>query len=384
MARSKYCPQLDAFRGIAIGIVMLHHFFITHFFLSGFGVTIFFVLSGYFTTASLMGLRGRVKSGEVAPGAALRFFLLRKYLRIIPVYYVLLLATVLLGIPYAREGLLWNASFFTNFWMIRTGDWPGRFSPLWSLSIVEQFYLTWAVIVLLRPKWNLLPIAVGAIAAAPLYRAICHIHSLGMGTMYWFALPIADLDSLGCGVLLALCQLEPESRFFLDRAVFAGGRICGPILLAIVALKAVGAELPLNAVYIPLVASLFFFWLIHRVSRGSEAWGWAFLNWPFLQSIGKMSYSVFLFHNFTELLMPNWRPLNSILATDFRVLVLIPVTIFFASFSWRFVEQPVLAWRDNLLRAKVKQPPRARRAPEPARLAPAYSVDVSGLEGLTP
>lgn len=383
MARStKYCPQLDAFRGIAICIVMLHHFFITHFFLSGFGVTIFFVLSGYFTTASLMGLRGRVKSGEVTPFAALRFFLMRKYLRIIPVYYILLLATVLLGVPYAREGFLWNAAFLTNFWMIHTGDWPGRFSPMWSLSIVEQFYLTWAVIVLLRPKWRLLPIALGAVAAAPLYRAVCHIHYFGMGTMYWFALPVADLDSLGCGVVLALCQLDAESKFFLRRAAFAGGTVCGPILLGIVVLKAYGVELPLSAIYIPLIASLFFLWLIHRVSRGSEeGFGWAVLNWRLLRGVGQMSYSVFLFHNFTELLMPDWKPLNSILGTDFRVLVLIPATIFFASFSWRFVEQPVLAWRDRFLQTKGGS--RSRRV-EPARLGPGYSVEMPALEAAAP
>ncbi|SRR5579862_64522 len=373
MARSKYCPQLDAFRGVAICIVMLHHFFITHFVLSGFGVTIFFVLSGYFTTASLMGLRGRVKEGELTAGAALRFFLVRKYLRILPVYYILLFVTLLLGVPYAREGFLWNASFLTNFWMLHTGEWPDRFSPLWSLSIVEQFYLTWAFVVLLRPKWRLLPIALTAIVVAVLYRLVCHIHYFGMGTMYWFAFPVADLDSLGCGVVLALCQLDKESRFFLQRALNAGSKVGGPILALVVGLKILGIELPLNAVYIPLVASLFFLWLIHQVSVGNERW--SLLNLQPLQAVGRMSYSIFLAHNFTELLIPNWGALNAVMDTDGRILVLIPATLLLGACSWRFIESPILAWRDELLRGKGRAVSKPRSA--------GYPLSAPGLEALT-
>ena len=360
MAQSRNNPQLDAFRGVAITIVMLHHFLITPFFLSGFGVTIFFALSGYFTTSSLLGLRERVNGGAIGRGAALRFFLLRKYLRIFPVYSLLLIGTLVLNIPYAREGILWNATFLTNFWMLHTGEWPGRFSPMWSLSIVEQFYLAWSIIVLTCPKWRLMPIVLCAIASAPLYRGICHIHSLGMGTMWWFAFPLADLDSLGCGALLALCQRELPSRVHLPRAVFVGKRISGPILLGIVALKLFGIELPFSAIYIPLVASLFFMWLIHAVSKNSRGAASALLSWPLLSSVGRMSYSIFLFHNFTELLLPVSGIFGTVLATNFRVVILIPVTLFYGSLSWRFIEKPVLDWRDSVLRRGSRPSPQAR------------------------
>src|SRR5579862_3753550 len=143
MTGGKRSRQIDSLRAAAVGIVMVHHFLDTPFLLSGFGAILFFLLSGYFATKSLLRLRADVEASRIEKRGAFVSFYLRRYLRILPVYYLLLILTALCNVSDARATLFWNASFLSNFQMLFSEQWNGRFSPLWSLSVLEQFYLVW-------------------------------------------------------------------------------------------------------------------------------------------------------------------------------------------------------------------------------------------------
>ena len=64
--------QLDSLRAIAVTVVMIHHYRATSFFLSGFGATLFFVLSGFFVTKSLLRFKNEVADGKTQTGVALK------------------------------------------------------------------------------------------------------------------------------------------------------------------------------------------------------------------------------------------------------------------------------------------------------------------------
>lgn len=136
-----YLPQLDGVRALAILIVFAAHCGYSHVVPGGFGVTVFFFLSGYLIT-TLLRIE-RAQTGAVSLPA----FYLRRSLRILPPMYLTLLAS---GALYGAGWLDWmhvepaailgQATFLTNY--------PGLFGteavlpvPLWSLAIEEHFYL---------------------------------------------------------------------------------------------------------------------------------------------------------------------------------------------------------------------------------------------------
>jgi peptidoglycan/LPS O-acetylase OafA/YrhL len=136
----RHIPQLDGIRAVAVLIVMVSHAGLGQFVPGGFGVTIFFFLSGYLITSLLrveLSCNGRVDFGA---------FYLRRTLRIMPPLYVTLLiltAMYLGGLFDDRvhgNAIPWDYLFLSNyshFW----GQEGGLPVPLWSLAVEEHFYL---------------------------------------------------------------------------------------------------------------------------------------------------------------------------------------------------------------------------------------------------
>lgn len=347
MAESRHSSQLDALRACAVGIVMLHHYSDHPFFLSGFGVALFFVLSGFFATRLLLRLKTQIAAHEVTSGLALTRFYVERGLRIFPLYYLILLVTALADLPNAREMLPWNGFFLSNYATLWTGEWPGHFSHFWSLSVLEQFYLVWPLLVLKCSKKWLVPMVGALILLAPLYRLVCLL--CDFSSIAWCVVPLASFDQLGCGALLAICYADVNAKAFLDRLLFFGGKICGPIFALLLAAKMAHINVPGSGVYVSLVASCFFIWLVHRAFSGIGGMVGQILNNRVLARIGLMSYSIYLLHTFTEVLLPKPAIFQEIMATDWRACLLIPGTIMFACLTWRFIEIPLRTFRKALL-----------------------------------
>ena len=122
----------------------------------GFGVDLFFVLSGFLITGILLDTRE-------GPDY-FRNFYARRVLRIFPLYYAALAVAFLL-IPSVRRDALWYWTYLTNFRFAEVG-WPkvpylGHF---WSLAVEEQFYLVWPALVFFLPRRVLPWLCLGAVA----------------------------------------------------------------------------------------------------------------------------------------------------------------------------------------------------------------------------
>jgi peptidoglycan/LPS O-acetylase OafA/YrhL len=338
--------QLDALRAVAIAIVMLHHYMNPPILLSGFGVTFLFVLSGYFATNTLLKLRTRMEDGRTEMGGAVKDFYIRRYLRICPMYFIVLLLTALFNIDGARNSLPWNAFFLANIQTVVNQEWNGRFSPMWSLSFLEQFYLIWPFIMLVLPRKRLVSAILLMMVLGPLWRMVCYTQNLS--GINWSVFPLSSCDAVGCGALLAVARLGMVDGKVLPRLVWVSRWIGVPVTVLLMLAKGIHQPPWYTEVVIPFVASLAFVSLSEKASRGFGGPVGRLLNSPFLARVGQMSYSIFLIHTFTELLLPRVGVLGQILDSNYKFIVLIPVTVSIAYVAWRWIERPIQEFRHRM------------------------------------
>ncbi|HEX9998181.1 MAG TPA: acyltransferase [Abditibacterium sp.] len=225
--------SLDGLRALAILVVMWEH--------SGLirltphidrimrpaylGVDVFFVLSGFLITRILLHDRAR--------DVPLRFFLMRRFLRIFPIYY-LTLAVVAVWRPGPDVG--WSALYLSNFYFAFNTD-PSPLRHTWSLAVEEHFYLFWPLLVYsLKPQWSrnlawLLPF-LGVGCATALLCVAPETWPTGAliyrGTMF-------RITSLALGALIAF--YEPQLRAHTRRlrglglVTFCGGALAISVVL---------------------------------------------------------------------------------------------------------------------------------------------------------
>jgi peptidoglycan/LPS O-acetylase OafA/YrhL len=169
-ARMGHVPVLDGFRALAIIVVMVAHAGAGKVIPGGFGVTIFFFLSGYLIT-TLMRVEA-TRTGSID----LRDFYLRRSIRILPPLYVTAALTAFLtvsGLIAAKltfGSVVLDGLFLTNY----AQQFPASFNhplsmPLWSLDVEEHFYIILstlfaAVFVRWSPRRAAAACAIGCVA----------------------------------------------------------------------------------------------------------------------------------------------------------------------------------------------------------------------------
>ncbi|MFL5742646.1 MAG: acyltransferase family protein [Flavisolibacter sp.] len=147
-----YIRSLDGIRALAIILVMSFHAGITHF--GWMGVQLFFVLSGYLIT----GILWKEKAKEDPLSFKFKRFWTRRSLRIFPLYfgYLIVLGITWLLVHFPSYYTTYAPYLFTytfNYTRLLP-QWQGNplFTHLWSLSIEEQFYLFYPLVIFLLPR----------------------------------------------------------------------------------------------------------------------------------------------------------------------------------------------------------------------------------------
>lgn len=291
-------PELDSIRGLAIlGVVLYHGFFwgfssTLHFSGIGkkllaltqpgiFGVNLFFVLSGFLISGIL------IESCD-NPVYYRRFYL-RRALRILPVYYALLI--LLLAMGWITAGYFALSFFYlsnvTNLFGVSSG-----YGPLWSLAVEEHYYIFWPLIVRKLTRRQLTWCALGVCLVVPALRAIAfHFgYKNGLQSYTWFA-----IDGLAGGSLLAILV---RSRITRKQAWWISAAYFGTAILAMAAAplgiltadRALGAALKQT-----LVNSFFSGVLLLFLLLGTSSWK-GLVNPSWLRFFGYISYGLYLFH----------------------------------------------------------------------------------------
>jgi peptidoglycan/LPS O-acetylase OafA/YrhL len=348
---------LDLIRALAIGLVLLSHFTdLTAAFTGGhappwlsiaglFGVELFFVLSGFLIGGILLRL-ARARPDGSGPGwRDWLVFMLRRWLRTLPLY-LLWVAVLALALP-PPAGLAEHLARYLTLtqnlcWPMPADNW---FAVSWSLTVEEWFYLTFSaallgVAALTRGRWAAWAVIAAFIAIPLAIRLLTPPGADFMVAAYKTA--ALRLDAIAYGV--ALAALRPARWRRAWPALAAGLSLLG--LLWAQASVAPWA-IPLT-VFFPLLptatavgcALLFPAALRLRAGRGLLAGA--------IRQLSAQSYSLYLIHlsvlDFMwRLILPHHLP--RLAAAPLALLL----TFTLSWLLWRFIEQPILARRPTRL-----------------------------------
>jgi peptidoglycan/LPS O-acetylase OafA/YrhL len=304
-ARPGHVPSLDGLRAVSILLVLLAHLVDDRWFPGGFGVLTFFVISGFLIARLLFAEHKR--SDTIALGG----FYLRRILRLYPAvlaYVAIVVAVYLVAVPGRIDwpepiaALFYVANYLFAFDNIHHIDVAMPFTHFWSLSIEEQFYILFPALVL---SWRARPASVAALAAVacavPLaLRTIGALrHPELLDTEYFYLRTEMRIDSIAFGVLLAaLCEMPRGRRLiqWLIRPL--------PVAAAALALMlcfVVREPLFRETLRYTLLAGAIAVAIAALVFSGRYAPAAFILNSAPLVWIGKLSYSLYIWHPATDL-----------------------------------------------------------------------------------
>jgi peptidoglycan/LPS O-acetylase OafA/YrhL len=371
-ALDRYQPQFDGLRALAVLTVMVDHFSgdVPNFplpdwiHLGATGVRLFLVLSGYFITASLRRARDRMENGELSAGKTIRAFYWRRLLRIGPAYFVFAGIAMLLNFGSIRQNWPWVFTGTVN-WLIAWQDrWPLTISHLWSICVQEQFYLFWPLLILLLPRRWMLHIIISVALAGLAFRIGCVIYSVP--TIARWVLPFGSLDSLGAGAALGWCGGRLRSS--------RGGWLLAAICLSMLAVAAIwrnGDPARLQSVLVePLEAGAFLI-LVARTVTGFDGFVGRFLSDAGVVFAGRISYGLYIYHILVAMVFNRWlpSPMRFLITTPWlRLIVFGIATLFVATLSWRFLEQPINRFRNRKTQKTLGPIPVESADPPGARL----------------
>lgn len=338
---ASYMPQLDGLRALAVLAVMLHHFglplkldWILRVGWGELGVRLFFVLSGFLITGIL--LRARAEKSHLR---AFGIFYARRALRIFPIFYLTLFVAAALNVHPVRETLGWHLSYLSNVLLaIRHGGlYP--VTHFWSLAVEEQFYLLWPWLMLYLPDKLLLPMIGFVIFLAPASRVVGRL--MGISHYSIDLLTPGCFDSLGMGAVLAMLKSDSEKPL---RIPAMAGWLAVTLMAFVLFLRAsfTHQEL-LNWIHYPVV-SFAFVLVVAKAADGFRSWPGRLLNSKPLLYLGKISYGIYVYHLFCQVLGA-WLLRHLFRDELFRnhVNIVLPyfLTIIVASLSWFMIESPI-------------------------------------------
>ena len=165
----------------------------------GYGVDIFFLISGFLITYLLL------KEKEVTGKISLKDFYIRRTLRIWPLYYfIIALGPWLVHWTNSQPppNYLAQIFFVGNFEGIRTGEWIFPFAHYWSICIEEHFYLVWPFLVAFIPNKKLPLVFSTIILSSILFRFYLYMNS-DFNYYYYYLHTLSRIDVLAVGAMFA-------------------------------------------------------------------------------------------------------------------------------------------------------------------------------------
>lgn len=303
-----YRPDIDGLRGVAVAAVIAHHFSASLLPGGFLGVDVFFVISGYVITLSLLG-RTHASLWNLATG-----FFARRIKRLVPALIVFVVATSVLmtlfdPAPRAslRTGLAALVALSNLHLLQQATDYFGgaaelnAFTHTWSLGVEDQFYLLFPLAI-----W-IAGLGMGLHARARLFKFVTACALASFALFVWltvtkpplaFYLMPARLWEIGAGALICLAQHRarrrgesgpafPRLRGAMQQAV----RYC-PVLIPIALVFVLGGA-GSTLIATPLVVA--FSALLIAVNRPGSA-DLRILTFAPVLFLGRISYSLYLYH----------------------------------------------------------------------------------------
>lgn len=338
----QYFPAIDGLRGIlAVSTIFMH---VNRAWFPGAPAVmdIFFVLSGFLIT--LLLLKNIQRHGRVD----LKRFWMRRVKRLYPMLLIVVGAYLLLGsVLIDHPGPLYvdgveTLLYVSNWTKLHDIIYPSYFAHTWSLSIEEQFYLLWPLLLAAMVRWRIArKWAVAACLALVVITVCWRIHLIGAGAPWSRIYYASDtrVDGFILGGMLAMTSQRWHGRLYqfawLNRvwqACFVG--------LVLVVLLWDPWQIQYFVWHQSVVILLSCGTIIALTSPFKSVLKSGLSVRP-LRQLGLMCYSVYLWHwpmVWLLIVCLQWKP-------PAIICVVLPATLVLSYLSYRFVEAPILSRR---------------------------------------
>jgi peptidoglycan/LPS O-acetylase OafA/YrhL len=389
--RLGFIGGFDGIRGIGIMMVLSNHAYSALSPSFAGIIDVFFAMSAFLIVTLLIQEHG--ENGRID----MRKFYARRGLRLLPSVFLCFAAWILVTALFDRERLVWvlqdvgaaglyvyNLVFPVGLFFVDPVSASHRsMDPFWSLAVEEQFYLVIAITVLvaMRRRW-MVQLAVGlCILAAWIgyQRWTGHAGPWNGGVPTNSSVPARGLsllwlsryDSLMWGFGLAVLNAklpDPLPRFWRKWLPWLGalGLVVGfsSMLLASGFLKQTADKLGLPYPYVPMmpdpasgeqmtdgtywisfghsVTAIAFLPVLLVMARHKDWWANRMLSWKPLRFLGRMSYTMYVWHTFFYFVLLDLLGLNSVLGEKTRVPILAAAVILLSLPIYYGVEKRVL------------------------------------------
>jgi peptidoglycan/LPS O-acetylase OafA/YrhL len=337
-----YRPDVDVLRAIAVLSVIFFHWGVSPFSGGFVGVDVFFVISGFLITRLILN---EIHSGQFS---FYRFYE-RRARRILPALYLVVAFTCLAGwfflLPTAALDLarsvisviLFSSNIF--FWQ-EAGyfDAPAAAKPLlhtWSLSVEEQFYLVFPILIFLAVHRSKSPKIIKHVALGLL--AICFTsfaynvwQSSAAPSSAFYLSPGRAWEFLLGSLLATRCILATSNR----RIQFFVAGLGLAMLFGAVGSFRPSTRFPGFAALVPCLGASLCIWA--NTNRNAGRMEDAMMRLPVF--FGKISYSLYLWHWPVWVFAKIW--LSEAIVTNSTKFFLFALTTLLSFLSYRLVEQP--------------------------------------------
>ncbi|OYE05181.1 acyltransferase family protein [Nostoc sp. 'Peltigera membranacea cyanobiont' 232] len=351
-AHSKfYIPSLDGLRTVAFLIVFLSHAKVAELFPGGFGVTIFFFLSGYLITTILRREYDRYQTIDF------KLFYTRRILRIWPAFYLVLFLGAALTVLGFIQGEIRLPAFlsqclhYNNYYTIFSpnGTTPGS-GVYWSLAVEEHFYLLFPLLYLALRKLRITPhrqmlVLWGLCLATLLWRCL-QVYSFGASSERIFYATDTRLDSILFG-----CALAVNNNPMLDKQYYSQ-KIWNYLLLPIGVILIIFSFLyrshEFQQTFRYSIQGIALYPIFITAIRFPD-WGlFPLLNLNWMRFLGVLSYSLYLVHYTVIFTVKMYLPqLHKFMQAGISLLI----SVGLAYMIYHFIELPLGRLRKKFSRA---------------------------------
>jgi peptidoglycan/LPS O-acetylase OafA/YrhL len=334
-----YRPDIDGLRALAVIAVILFHSGIPGFDGGYVGVDVFFVISGYLITQLLEESRDKSARDTLAT------FYVRRMRRILPALLVTCLVTAIVAVALFTPDDLVNVGKFlaaTPVLLSNVATWTTSdyFAPsarqlplshLWSISVEEQFYLIYPLLLISITRYRLPHRRLTLAVLASVSLALCVWASHYRPEANYVLAPTRAWE-----LLLGATLVIGGTPRIGHRIATEGLALASLLGIAIVVhLYTPQTLYPGTAAMLPCLATAA---LLATGSSPRPALVNRMLSWPPLVFVGLISYSLYLWHQ-PLLVFVNYYRIVPL--TPAATAVLLATTLLVAAASWHFIERPV-------------------------------------------
>ncbi|GAB3895575.1 acyltransferase family protein [Spirosoma agri] len=347
-ANTNYIPGLDGFRGVAILLVVFSHYGYGHILPGGFGVTLFFFISGLLITRLMIAEYEKKQRIDMKSFYARR--LLRLYPALLFMVVIAVLFTILIGCEVNMNEILSTVFYYRNYYMIYATPEVSAmcskvYNIVWSLAVEEHFYIVFPILFIVLFRWNnlFIGILIAAIIGAMCWRL--HIAST-QGLSYAVTDRIyrstdTRFDAILFGCLTSLVLHRTPNGSYIR---FAGHWLPYGVAALLLLFTLVYRDLFFRETIRYTVQGMALSVLVPAtLYHKTYSWLLTKLSVPWLIQVGKVSYSLYMFHwvgvCFAEHYVTPYRatlPWMAVAASVGIVLTLI---------SYLYVEKPTMKLR---------------------------------------